>query len=82
MDAIVDSISQLIKDLLAGWVMSNLEGMFTDVNEKVDDLARCLRQQVAQDGDSKHVALADSIRQRYEHAHYPHESAELLRPRK
>ncbi len=39
MDAIVDSISQLIKDLLAGWVMSNLEGMFTDVNEKVDAIS-------------------------------------------
>ena len=35
MGSIVDSIAQFIKDLLAGWVMSNLEGMFTDVNEKV-----------------------------------------------
>lgn len=39
MDAIVDSISQFIKDLLAGWVMSNLEGMFTDVNDKVDTIS-------------------------------------------
>ncbi len=39
MDAIADSISQFIKDLLAGWVMSNLEGMFTDVNDKVDAIS-------------------------------------------
>ena len=39
MDAIVDSISQFIKDLLAGWVMANLEGMFTDVNDKVDTIS-------------------------------------------
>ena len=39
MGAILDSITQLIKDLLAGWVMSNLEGMFTDVNDKVGDIA-------------------------------------------
>lgn len=39
MGGIIDSITQLIKDLLAGWVMSNLEGMFTDVNDKVGEIA-------------------------------------------
>ena len=39
MGSILESIEQLIKDLLAGWVMSNLEGMFTDVNDKVGTIA-------------------------------------------
>jgi hypothetical protein len=39
MGAIVDKITELIKEMLQGWVMSNLDGMFTDVNEKVGTIA-------------------------------------------
>jgi hypothetical protein len=39
MGAIVDKIIELIKEMLQGWVMSNLDGMFTDVNEKVGTIA-------------------------------------------
>ena len=35
MNTIVEKITELIKEMLQGWVMSNLEGMFTDVNTKV-----------------------------------------------
>ena len=39
MDSIVDKITELIKEMLQGWVMTNLEGMFTDVNDKVGTIA-------------------------------------------
>ena len=39
MGAIADRIIELIKDILQGWVMANLEGMFTDVNDKVGTIA-------------------------------------------
>ena len=39
MDTIVDKITELIKEMLQGWVMTNLEGMFTDVNDKVASIA-------------------------------------------
>ena len=39
MGAILDKITDFIKDALRGWVMSNLNGMFTDVNTKVDSIA-------------------------------------------
>ena len=39
MNTIVDKITELIKEMLQGWVMSNLEGMFTDVNDKVSTIA-------------------------------------------
>ncbi len=35
MDFILDTISQFIRDLLQGFILSNLETMFGDVNEKV-----------------------------------------------
>ena len=39
MNTIVEKITELIKEMLQGWVMSNLEGMFTDVNTKVGTIA-------------------------------------------
>lgn len=39
MGAIVDKITEFIKDMLTGWVMGNLEAMFTDVNTKVGSIA-------------------------------------------
>ena len=39
MGAILDKITELIKEILQDWVMINLEGMFTDVNDKVGTIA-------------------------------------------
>ena len=39
MNTIVQKITELIKEMLQGWVMSNLDGMFTDVNTKVGTIA-------------------------------------------
>ena len=39
MGAIVDKITEFIKDMLKGWVMGNLEAMFTDINTKVGSIA-------------------------------------------
>ena len=39
MNSIVDKITELIKEMLQGWVLTNLEGMFTDVNDKVGTIA-------------------------------------------
>lgn len=36
---IIEKITEFIKELLLGWVMSNLETMFTDVNTKVGTIA-------------------------------------------
>ncbi len=39
MDGIVDKITEFIKEMLQGWVLTNLETMFTDVNDKVGTIA-------------------------------------------
>ena len=39
MGALLDQITEFIKEMLHGWVMSNLDGMFTDVNTKVGTIA-------------------------------------------
>ena len=39
MDSILEKIEQAIKDLLIGWIESNLTNMFTDVNDKVGTIA-------------------------------------------
>ncbi len=39
MGGIIDKITELIKDILKGWVLSNLDTMFTDVNDKVGTIA-------------------------------------------
>ena len=39
MGSIIDKITEFIKEMLQGWVLSNLETMFTDVNEKVGTIA-------------------------------------------
>lgn len=39
MGAIIDRITEFIKEMLQGWVLSNLENMFTDVNTKVGSIA-------------------------------------------
>ena len=36
---IIDRIAEFIKEMLQGWVMANLTGMFTDVNDKVGTIA-------------------------------------------
>lgn len=38
MFGIADKINDFIKDMLQGWVMSNLEGMFTEVNSRIGDI--------------------------------------------
>ena len=39
MGAILDKITEFIKEMLQGWVMDNLSTMFTDVNGKVGTIA-------------------------------------------
>ncbi|MCM1144315.1 MAG: CD0415/CD1112 family protein [Clostridium sp.] len=39
MGGIIQKITDLIKDILQGWVLSNLDTMFTDVNNKVGTIA-------------------------------------------
>ena len=39
MDGIIDKITEFIKEMLQGWVLTNLETMFTDVNDKVGTIA-------------------------------------------
>ena len=39
MGAVIDKITEFIKEMLQGWVLSNLENMFTDVNTKVGTIA-------------------------------------------
>ena len=39
MGTIIDKITEFIKEMLQVWVLSNLETMFTDVNEKVGTIA-------------------------------------------
>ena len=39
MGGIIDKITEFIKEILQGWVLSNLDNMFTDVNEKVGTIA-------------------------------------------
>ena len=39
MGAILDKITEFIKEVLQGWVLDNLETMFTDVNDKVGTIA-------------------------------------------
>lgn len=39
MGSIIDKITEFIKELLTGWITSNLDTMFTDVNEKVGTIA-------------------------------------------
>ena len=39
MGAIIDKITEFIKEMLQGWVLSNLDNMFTDVNTKVGSIA-------------------------------------------
>ena len=35
MGSILEKIEQALKDMLIGWIESNLTNMFTDVNEKL-----------------------------------------------
>lgn len=39
MGGIIEKITEFIKDMLKGWVLSNLDSMFTDVNDKVGTIA-------------------------------------------
>ena len=39
MDGIIDKITEFIRSMLEGWVLTNLETMFTDVNDKVGTIA-------------------------------------------
>ena len=39
MGGIIDKITEFIKEMLQGWVLSNLSTMFTDVNDKVGTIA-------------------------------------------
>ena len=39
MGGIIQKITEFIKDMLKGWVLSNLDTMFTDVNDKVGTIA-------------------------------------------
>jgi hypothetical protein len=39
MGGIIEKITEFIKEMLQGWVLTNLETMFTDVNDKVGTIA-------------------------------------------
>ena len=39
MGGLIDKITEFIKELLQGWVLTNFETMFTDVNDKVGTIA-------------------------------------------
>lgn len=39
MGGIIEKITEFIKDMLKGWVLSNLDSMFSDVNDKVGTIA-------------------------------------------
>ena len=39
MGAVIDKITEFIKEMLQGWVLDNLGTMFTDVNNKVGTIA-------------------------------------------
>lgn len=39
MGAVLDRLTEFIKDMLTGWITSNLQGMFSDVNDKVGTIA-------------------------------------------
>ena len=39
MGAVLDRLTEFIKEMLTGWVTSNLQGMFNDVNDKVGTIA-------------------------------------------
>lgn len=39
MPAVIERLSEFIKEVLTGWITSNLQGMFTDVNDKVGTIA-------------------------------------------
>ena len=39
MNGIIEKITEFIKELLTGWITSNLDTMFTDVNTKVGTIA-------------------------------------------
>ena len=39
MGGIIEKITEYIKDMLKGWILSNLDSMFTDVNDKVGTIA-------------------------------------------
>ena len=39
MGAVLDKLTDFIKEMLTGWILSNLQGMFTDVNDKVGTIA-------------------------------------------
>ena len=44
MGGILEKITEFIKELLTGWVTSNLDTMFTDVNTKVGTIATDMAQ--------------------------------------
>ena len=46
MGTIIDKITEFIKEMLQGWVLDNLETMFTDVNTKVGSIAEIGRAHV------------------------------------
>src|SRR5574344_1617738 len=39
MPGIIEKITEFIKEMLQGWIMTNLDNMFTDVNTKVGTIA-------------------------------------------
>ena len=39
MGGIIDKITDFIKEMLQGWILNNLDTMFSDVNDKVGTIA-------------------------------------------
>ena len=39
MPSVLQKLTDFIKEILTGWITSNLRGMFTDVNDKVGTIA-------------------------------------------
>lgn len=55
---IIDILENAVKDMLIGWIQSNLSGMFADVNEKVGTIA----EQVGKSPQSWNSGIFDMIR--------------------
>lgn len=55
---ITDILENAVKDMLIGWIQSNLSGMFADVNEKVGTIA----EQVGKSPQSWNSGIFDMIR--------------------
>ena len=67
MPGIIQKITEFIKEMLQGWIMTNLDNMFTDVNTKVGTIAG----EVAKTPSTWNAAIFDLIKQLSENVMMP-----------